>query len=425
MQFKRWNKKWLLIIVFLLFSAVISACFIDFNGQYAPTDDEAGKVHISFAAYGNARQKQIMQECARVFEREHNCVVDTYCFSTFDELGERVISQYSVGEPFDVFISDAKMMYLLADGGWLRPLEDIVEARKKAGDLYYPLALNYGKYATQQVALPTGLNPYMLYYNTKLLSQSNMVSPISHFQNKQWTFDGFVRYLREYTRLTGKPALAIESSWPVLFGLTNEDEGFFSVSDNGSIALDAQCRDRLMLYQQLVADGVVHYIDQGERKTEPSELFRAEAVPFILGGFDYINKLYDAEWLEWDIVPLPSEDSGFSNCPIDIPLIAVSGGGPNTRLAADFAQYYVSTFGQKLRLEMGEYQISSLDMTFYTSMGDVKFPAHSNYYLLAIANGYGEPSMKVYVNNREEVLEWFDGVLTKRIQPSDNIYIQK
>lgn len=420
MQVKTWKEKWLWVIAILLFGAVLTACFIDFDRENALADGEQNKVHISFAAYGNARQKQIIEECARIFERDQNCVVDTYCFSTFEELNDRVISQYSVGEPFDVFISDINMMYLLADGGWLRPLDDIVEARRKAGDVYYPVALNYGKYAGEQLALPTGLKPYMLYFNSKMLSKNGMTSPIVRFQDKQWDFDSFVSYLRNYTKATSKPALAIDSSWPVLFGLAHEDEGFFSVSDNGSIALDAQIKDRLTLYQKLIAEGVVKYVATGERKTELSDIFRSEDVPIILGGIEYINKLYDAEWMEWDIVPLPSKDSNFGNCPLDIPLIAVSGGGLNTKLAADFADYYVSTFGQKLRLEMGEYQISSLDMTFYTSMGDVKFPAHSNYYMLAVSNGYGEPSM-----SGQNVLDWFDAVMKNEIEPHDNIFIRK
>ena len=178
----------------------------------------------------------------------------------------------------------------------------------------------------------------MLYYNKEILEAFEMEDPQTMLRDRQWTEKATSDYFQELSRKSGK------SVWNLGKQFTEEEYEAYR------------------------------------------NAFKMGEAPFILGDLSMTRLLYDAEF-SWDIIPVPSENSDFSNSTFTIPMIA-AGTGIHQDLACEFVDYYISTLGQKLRLESGECLLPSLSMVFYTSMGDVAFPEHSNYYFFAIENGY-------------------------------------
>jgi len=410
MKRKNSSRVWLLIVILAFMGILALAAAAGVHSS--PPEDKSSKPRITLAAYGSAAQKNIIEDIARIYERDYDCTVDVYCYATQEALYACVTSQYAAGAPFDVFYLDKRTLIRLVDGGWLYPLDDVVAQRTEDGDEFYQTALIAGQRYERQYALPTGVNPYMLHYNATMLKRAGVMLPQEMLENKTWNFDCFEDYLRAIHEHTGNPALVIENNWSTLIGwLKTVDGQFLGIDRRGDIRYDYLGERTLDRLRDLIHKGIVAYLGDMYRGASLDHLFRSGFTPMVLADFGFMCRLYDVNWFEWDIAPMPSKDSSFSNTPVDVPMVAVCARSEQPRYAADFVDFYVSAFGQQLRIEQGESLLSSLNMTFYTSMFDVRLPDHANYYFYAIEYGYTEPSMQPYLNRRESVYEWFDHTL--------------
>lgn len=311
-----------------------------------------GEVHALCGENGDMEQQQIVDEVVDVFGRVYNCRVDVYCFSTAEELRERIISQFAAGKPFDVFCPDLRTFNILLESRYLSPLDEVVAQRHEQGDDFYSTALKRGQRDGVQYALPVGVMPRLICYDVDAFEGLNLRSPQDLFEQGQWDAAGFAACINDLYHETQSPVLAVED----LAGLVGSEEAARAI-DPGAV----------------VSMGL----------TESLQAFGRGQVPMIVGD---LRATRLKTRVHWDVVPFPSEESDFSRSVFELPIIAAAD-GEQSDLAREFVGFYVSGIGQKLRLERGECLIPSLNMTFYTSMGNVTFPDHSNDYFFAIENG--------------------------------------
>lgn len=318
------------------------------------------KPSISFALCGDMEMQKIMDKVTQVFMRIQDCEVDVYCFSTEEELREKTIAQVAAGEPFDVICPDRYTFDVLEASSRLCVLDEIVLNLHADGDDFYSAALADGQVNGRQYALPTGVMPYLIYYNQDAFEAADVPSPQEYMNEKRWTPDGFADCIFRFYQSTGKPVLALNN---------RRDESKATPSNVVEIAgddvdIDPRC---------------IAYMDVESMRQQ----FIHGEIPMIVSDLSMTRFGWD---IQWDVIPYPSSDSDFSRCIFDVPMI-IAVADDQQELAKEFVQFYVSGIGQKLRLEHGECLLPSLNMTFYTSMGDVVFPDHSNYYFFAIENG--------------------------------------
>ena len=338
MKKKMGNKKICLISVSFILAGI---CLLIYSWSIGLSETESANIKeevLSFAIYGNSETEMIVRQAVQSFQELNHCKVEVYCYGTEEEEEDQVLGQAAGGKGFDVFYITPEILKKMEEAGEVVNLETVLEERKAQGDLFYPITLQEGQIENQQYALPVGVQPYMLYYNKEILEAFEMEDPQTMLRDRQWTEKATSDYFQELSRKSGK------SVWNLGKQFTEEEYEAYR------------------------------------------NAFKMGEAPFILGDLSMTRLLYDAEF-SWDIIPVPSENSDFSNSTFTIPMIA-AGTGIHQDLACEFVDYYISTLGQKLRLESGECLLPSLSMVFYTSMGDVAFPEHSNYYFFAIENGY-------------------------------------
>lgn len=375
---------------------------------------------ISFAAYGGAEQRKIIRDTAQYFERDFNCDVQVYCFPTLEDLQSRILAQYSAGDPFDVFYINNELLTDLSRSRKLASLDEVVKQRKSEGDEFIKAALSTGQVGGVQYALPTGMSPFSVYYNKTLLAKAGTQLPQAYLDAKEWDLDHFAQYCRSIKEKTGGPALAIDTNWQALFGFVRANGGnLLGASQEGSIELDANGYAAMDTLQGLLSDGAVVCANSIQRGASTVDLFRSGTVPMVMGSIENIRNFYETMNMDWDIAPLPLVEGGFSDSILEIPQIAVASDSDNLTLAQSFADFYVSSFGQKTRLEQGEMLLSSLDMVFYTSLGDVRFPDHSNYLFFAADNGTSEANVESYQKNRLAVLDDFNRFIQNELPLKD------
>lgn len=323
------------------------------------------KPTISFALCGDMAMQKIVDEVVNVFTRVYDCEVDVYCFSSDKELREKIIGQFAAGKPFDVFCPDSETLDILISKDKLCSLDAIVESRGLDGDDFYSAALLCGRQNEIQYALPTGVMPYLIYYNRSCFENAGVDSPSDYMREKNWNAESFERCISELNDASGMPVVGLSGSSsddPAIPGNLRQISG---------CSLKAENADALTIrapFEELI---------QG---------FIDGSIPMIVCDLTMTQKIKSNCGFEWDIVPYPSENSDFSNSVFKVPMIAAADNS-SRELSRQFIDFYVSGIGQKLRLEHGECLLPSLNMTFYTSMGDVIFPNHSNYYFFAIEYG--------------------------------------
>lgn len=356
--FKRYRIWFVSVGIFLIGLGML---IVSILGEFAPEVNTYKEIHtINFALCGDMEMQKIMDEVVQVFMRIEKCEVDVYCFSTEEELREKVIAQVAAGEPFDVICPDRYTYNILKSTGHLCALDEIIMDLQAGGDSFYSAALANGQMGEKHYALPTGVMPYLIYYNQDAFEAAGISSPQEYMNEKRWTPEGFVECISRLYQTTRTPVLALS--------LAKDKNKIIPTTIAEIVGEDIEVDPRCIAYMDV---------------SEMQKRFVSGEIPMIVSDLTMTRIGWD---MQWDVIPYPSPESDFSRCIFEVPMIVVANSAQQ-ELARKFAHFYVSAIGQKLRLEYGECLLPSLNMTFYTSMGDVVFPNHSNYYFFAIENG--------------------------------------
>lgn len=324
---------------------------------------------LSFALYGDSETLRTAEEVAEAFSKQADCRVDVYCYSSKTELEDNILGQIAAGDAFDVFIADWPLLLPLAEKGELAVLDDVLTDRNREGEQFYEAAVINGQTEGIQYALPTGIMPYMLYYNQSMLEELGIEDPQNRFSSDEWTFADFCLFLEEVHEKTGRLSTVFLDDYQTVCPLLLSNGGEKVTDDLG----------------RLLQRGVIE-LGEAEDCVFLQEKFSAGDIPIMAGDLT-MTKVCSGTDFVWDVVPFPSPESDYSNSCFSVQMMSV-GNGRKTDMAKEFANFYVSTLGQKIRLEAGECLIPSMSMVFYTSMGGVVFPKHSNGYFFTIENGY-------------------------------------
>ncbi|MGN0354977.1 MAG: ABC transporter substrate-binding protein [Muricoprocola sp.] len=389
MKKRKRRKKVYLISTVLIMAGLILLLKACGTGQNVTENSEKKEEVLTFAIYGDENTEKIVKQAVKSFQELNHCKVEVYCYGTEKEERTQVLGQAAGGKGFDVFYATPATLKKMWEAGEVLELDSVVANRKEQGDIFYPITLEDGKIEGKQYALPVGVEPYMLYYNKDQLELLGMENPQEMFREKRWTGENVLLYFEKLVEKTGNPALKLQNTI-VNTELILQAEGGQWKFENGEMILDQKAKHSLDGWNELLENGMIEMISS-EKYEECKNSFQDGGELFIIGNLSMTRLLYNADF-SWDIIPFPSENSDFSNSIFTVPLIAV-GAGNHQELARQFVDYYVSTLGQKLRLESGECLLPSLNMVFYTSMGDVSFPEHSNYYFFAVENGYSSEKM--------------------------------
>ena len=274
----------------------------------------------------------LMEEAIKRFEAEHPGVKVKYVSGIRREdysewLAERLLK----GEEPDIFVVPGADFELYASIGALAPLDRSMNKDTEFDpSVYYPMALEYGRWNGISYALPVGAVPTLMFVNKTLLAKEGIPIP-----GNDWTWQDFLRICKAVTKDTdGDGRLdqfgVYDYTWRKA-ALTN-DVKIFSADGRNANFMSKNMEEVLYFMDEL------HAVSQGQEVTAKDfDMGRVAFRPFTFAEYrtykPYPWRIKKYSSFEWDCIKLPAGPSGHNSSIMQTLIMAISARTSEPRLS--------------------------------------------------------------------------------------------
>ena len=274
----------------------------------------------------------LMEEAIKRFEAEHPGVKVKYVSGIRREdysewLAERLLK----GEEPDIFVVPGADFDLYASIGALAPLDRSMNKDTEFDpSVYYPMALEYGRWNGISYALPVGAVPTLMFVNKTLLAKEGIPIP-----GNDWTWQDFLRICKAVTKDTdGDGRLdqfgVYDYTWRKA-ALTN-DVQIFSADGRNANFMSKNMEEVLYFMDEL------HAVSQGQEVTAKDfDMGRVAFRPFTFAEYStykpYPWRIKKYSSFEWDCIKLPAGPSGHNSSIMQTMIMAISARTSEPRLS--------------------------------------------------------------------------------------------
>ena len=274
----------------------------------------------------------LMEEAIKRFEAEHPGVKVKYVSGIRREdysewLAERLLK----GEEPDIFVVPGADFDLYASIGALAPLDRSMNKDTEFDpSVYYPMALEYGRWNGISYALPVGAVPTLMFVNKTLLAKEGIPIP-----GNDWTWQDFLRICKAVTKDTdGDGRLdqfgVYDYTWHKA-ALTN-DVKIFSADGRNANFMSKNMEEVLYFMDEL------HAVSQGQEVTAKDfDMGRVAFRPFTFAEYrtykPYPWRIKKYSSFEWDCIKLPAGPSGHNSSIMQTMIMAISARTSEPRLS--------------------------------------------------------------------------------------------
>ena len=274
----------------------------------------------------------LLEEAIKRFEAEHPGVTVKYVSGIRkDDYSEWLAERLLKGEEPDIFVVPGEDFNLYASIGALQPLD-----RSMNGDaafdpsVYYPRALDYGRYQGISYALPVGAVTTLMFVNKTLLAKEGIPIPANN-----WTWQDFLQICKAVTKDTdGDGRLdqfgVYDYTWRKA-ALTNDVPIF--AEDGRSADFSGPHMEEVMRFM-----AELHAVSKGQEVTAKDfDMGRVAFRPFSFAEYrtykPYPWRIKKYSSFEWDCIKLPAGPSGGNGSIMQIMLVGISARSSEQRLA--------------------------------------------------------------------------------------------
>ena len=274
----------------------------------------------------------LMEEAIKRFEAEHPGVKVKYVSGIRREdysewLAERLLK----GEEPDIFVVPGADFDLYASIGALAPLDRSMNKDTEFDpSVYYPMALEYGRWNGISYALPVGAVPTLMFVNKTLLAKEGIPIP-----GNDWKWQDFLRICKAVTKDTdGDGRLdqfgVYDYTWRKA-ALTN-DVQIFSADGRNANFMSKNMEEVLYFMDEL------HAVSQGQEVTAKDfDMGRVAFRPFTFAEYrtykPYPWRIKKYSSFEWDCIKLPAGPSGHNSSIMQTMIMAISARTSEPRLS--------------------------------------------------------------------------------------------
>ena len=274
----------------------------------------------------------LMEEAIKRFEAEHPGVKVKYVSGIRREdysewLAERLLK----GEEPDIFVVPGADFDLYASIGALAPLDRSMNKDTEFDpSVYYPMALEYGRWNGISYALPVGAVPTLMFVNKTLLAKEGIPIP-----GNDWTWQDFLRICKAVTKDTdGDGRLdqfgVYDYTWRKA-ALTN-DVQIFSADGRNANFMSKNMEEVLYFMDEL------HAVSQGQEVTAKDfDMGRVAFRPFTFAEYrtykPYPWRIKKYSSFEWDCIKLPAGPSGHNSSIMQVMIMGISARTSEPRLS--------------------------------------------------------------------------------------------
>lgn len=272
-----------------------------------------------------AETYQVVDQIIERFEKEHPYVKVKYISGIVkDDYSQWLSDQIVQGEKLDVFMVLDQDFNMLASLGALLDLDPLVKKDQSFNlDDYYSAALEEGVYHNQLYALPYQCNLKLMFINTTILEQENIVLP-----SPNWTLKDFLTICEQVTKDADKDGQNdlfgfVGYTWNdavEAFGLDLFDETGQSAQINtDEVKMAVQFIQSLEAYDQNQA---LEYVGQG------FDSGHTVFAPMSLAEYKtyrpYPWKVKKYSTFEWTMLPMPAYVKNDHSACLDTLMMGIS-----------------------------------------------------------------------------------------------------
>ena len=377
----------------------------------APAPAGSGNTTISWTNAANAGEAVRFEQLAADYEARTGVKIDYQ--RQVGDFQAKLTAQLLAGTAADVFpVGDALMAALIENGqitdlsGWLDGPDAGVDK-----DLFHPRLLEWcrdprpGKDGLY--GLPVDCNPRMFWFNDNVLKEAGVDgNPALMFADGGWDRDATTLML-EKVKGTGKTPYVLEAKWAEFFSWLSTFGGTpFDADGNPVFADDAACLDALAWLFDMLDRGYMTFggaLPQGQ--AADALFFSGQSAALGAGRWILPNLRDLGGSVAYDVAPFPSM-SGGEVMPVAVvaAALAVNAASKQSEAALDFLGWYVGTEGVTFRLSGGGNAVPAITgLDHIVTDGDD--PAHSQFFLDAVAKGFTVPRVIVGQSGMSAKLE--------------------
>ena len=274
----------------------------------------------------------LMEEAIKRFEAEHPGVKVKYVSGIRrEDYSEWLAECLLKGEEPDIFVVPGADFDLYASIGALAPLDRSMNKDTEFDpSVYYPMALEYGRWNGISYALPVGAVPTLMFVNKTLLAKEGIPIP-----GNDWTWQDFLRICKAVTKDTdGDGRLdqfgVYDYTWRKA-ALTN-DMQIFSADGRNANFMSKNMEEVLYFMDEL------HAVSQGQEVTAKDfDMGRVAFRPFTFAEYrtykPYPWRIKKYSSFEWDCIKLPAGPSGHNSSIMQTMIMAISARTSEPRLS--------------------------------------------------------------------------------------------
>ena len=336
----------------------------------APTTSPSAPVDLSFGVFGSADEVAAYSTMAKNFDSVNDGAEVTVEHWRGHAGLRRAVEK---GEPLpDVFLVSRRDLRWYLEQQLTRPVDTLLDERGvDFGDVYSRDALTAFSLDNRLQCMPYGVAPQVVYYNADLVDFERMVArgfdvPGEPGDRRRWNWEQFVTAAKFAARPgKGTKGVSVEPTLPGIapFVYSGGGDLFDDDSDPTSLAFNGEgSQSALQTVLQLFRDPKVTLTEEELADSSPLTWFEQGKLGMIVGTRALVPQLRKVPALNWNVIAIPSIESGATTGEITALCISESAESPAT--SADFMVYATSTDAVAEVVRRGYLQPANQEVAF-------------------------------------------------------------
>lgn len=384
------------------------------------------KIKLKWSTWGNPGELGRFQEFTKDYNAK-NPNVEFELIPVPSDYEQKILTQLSGGTAPDVFYAgDSTIVKLIENQtiAELTPHMDKSQDSKIRESDFFKGLWGAAKKNDKVYGVPVDCNPFILWYNKKLLKDAGVAEmPADLHEKGQWNWNAFKGML-EKLRANGKHGFVLENDWGRYYSFVSSNGGTMYnekgefVGDKDAKAVEAF----KFLYDNVQAKNIT-FAGTLPKGQGGDAMFMSNQVGFVSAGRWYLPIFKQSKDLQFDVVPFPT-NTGKKIEPAGVATayMVMNKNTKNAKEAYKFISEFVSKEGQVYRLQGGGNAVPSVEGADQVVM-EGNLPEHAQYFLDARNIGYaltpaeaGIPGLSQVIKDEMEALWLKDGKLEETMK---------
>lgn len=324
----------------------------------SPTD---GPVSLRFTVYGGEAVVEAYQKIADAYTAANpEVTIEVTDVSDAAAAAESTRGQLVAGDGPDVFLLDQFSLPEFVEGGYLQPVDRLLEDRGlQYGDDYQRTALTAFSANSGLQCMPMEQSPYVVFYNQRLLPPDELLAQGVQLpegtQSWDWAeFEATARVAAAQARGGTVKGAYIQADLNLLTAFLRSagTDVVDSLTEPTSLTLTSDAAtETIRSIAELTQDRTVSLTPREIVGVDPLTRFRQGRLAMYIGTKAIVPSLRATKGLQFDVLPLPS--FGRFRAVSEINGLCLNGAGDQVEEAADFIAFAVSSAGAAIASSSG------------------------------------------------------------------------